>query len=445
MVETVTKDWFKQQQAEIRHAGAAEKRMEQLTKERTRPKRAAPAHPSGELGLKILSAAREADVSIDDLTVLSPNNDPYTAWRRRREAEWFAELFNRFVAAGATKHLRGFFYLLVSSRVVGPDDKPFINDDKHWQDLLRAAKAARWVGLIEFERIIDERNAASEIYVPGVTPISTSIGPGAGCEIPATAECALPGQALSGFVGRQSHRLIFYGEKSSLAAVLRPIAEEIGAEMILTTGESSDSYIAGMAKRASEDGRPAVVFYFSDFDPSGHQMPTSVSRKLQALKDLRYPSLDIKLYQVALTLEQVRELGLPSSPLKQTEKRASRWRQIHGHEQTEIDAMVELHPGALRAAVFDAIAPFYDADLARRVHEVAEEWRQKAVEALKAHPGYQDARERITDAWELASEAVEELHDQQRRAAEILADSVPPPPKLPAAEPKGEAEPPHRP
>jgi hypothetical protein len=35
--------------------------------------------------------------------------------------------------------------------------------------------------------------------------------------------------------------------------VLKPIAEEIGAEMILVTGESSDSHIAAMAKRASEE------------------------------------------------------------------------------------------------------------------------------------------------------------------------------------------------
>ena len=73
--------------------------------------------------------------------------------------------------------------------------------------------------------------------------------------------------------------------------------------------------IAGMAKRAAADDRPAVVFYFSDFDPSGHQMSVSVSRKLQALCDLR-PGLQISLRPVALTLEQVRDLGLPSSPLK---------------------------------------------------------------------------------------------------------------------------------
>src|SRR6516162_4706046 len=42
--------------------------------------------------------------------------------------------------------------------------------------------------------------------------------------------------------------------------------------------------IAGMASRANEDDRPAVVLYFSDFDPTGHQMPAHVSRKLQALR-----------------------------------------------------------------------------------------------------------------------------------------------------------------
>jgi hypothetical protein len=171
-------------------------------------------------------------------------------------------------------------------------------------------------------------------------------------------------------------------------------------------------------------------------------MPISVARKLQALRDLRYPDLKIKLYPAALTLEQIRELRLPSSPLKETEARAARWREIHGHDQTEIDAMVELHPDALRAAVFDAVAPFYDDNLDRRVGEVEREWRRKADEALKAHPGYQDASDRITDAWERVSDAAKELRDEQQQAAQILKDSVPPAPELPEAEPKGEAKPP---
>ena len=302
-------------------------------------------------------------------------------------------------------------------------------------------KAARWLGVVGFERIIDERNAPPEIYVPCVTPISTTIGPGAHCEIPATAETAVPSFCLLGFRGRQTHRIIFYGEKASLSAVLRPIAEMIGAEMILATGESSDTYIAAMAKRATEDGRPAVVFYFSEFDPSGHQMPVSVARKLQALRDLYYPNLSMRLYPVALTFDQIRALGLPSSPLKRTEKRARRWREIHGHDQTEIDAMVELHPDALRRATFDAIRPFYDADLDDRVLDVELKWRAEADKALRKHRGYQAASKLIRAAWEGASAAADDLRKAQRRAAEILTGSVPPPPELPEAKPASEAKP----
>jgi hypothetical protein len=443
LVEAVTKDWAKQRRAELRSAAAEANRRERLLKELRRPEKKGPPEPTGVLAQIICRAADEHAVSIDAFAVLSPANDPYTAWRRRHEAEWFASLFDRFVAAGATKHLRGLFYLLVSSpdRITAPDGKPFVNDYKHWQALQSASKAARWLGLIAFERIIDERNAPPEIYVPGVTPISASVDPGTGCQIPPKVETALPRLRLDGFCGRQTHRIIFYGEKSSLSVVLRPIAEKIGAEMILVTGESSDSHIAGVAKRVSEDGRPAVVCYFSDFDPSGHQMPVSVARKLQALRDLYYSDLSILLYQVALTLDQIRALGLPSSPLKETEKRANRWREAHGHDQTEIDAMVELHPDALRKSVFDAILPFYGADLDDCVLAAEMKWREEAEKALQAHPGYKGASLRIKLVWETASAAASKLHREQRQAAEILQDSIPPPPVLPEPAPTGKAKP----
>jgi len=223
--------------------------------------------------------------------------------------------------------------------------------------------------------------------------------------------------------------------------VLRPIAEQIGAEMILVTGESSDSHIAAMAKRASEDGRLAVVLYFSDFDPSRHQMPVSVARKLQALHDLYYSNLRIKLYPVALTLAQIRALGLPSSPLKETEKRASRWREAHGHDQTEIDAMVELHPEALRQAVSDATRPFYDPGLDERVRTAERIWQLTAGKALEAHPGYKGASKRIEAARKRVSVAASKLHSEQHQLADMLQDGIPAPPELPEAKPYGEAKP----
>jgi hypothetical protein len=442
MIEAVTKQWEKQRRAELRSEAATARRLQNLLKESPRRKKEPPPPPAGVLADKIIAEAEQSGLSVDDLTVLARDNDPYTAWERRREAEWFAGLFTRFVAPEATKHLRGFFYLLVTTTALtAPGGQPFVNDHKNWLALQRAAKAARWLGLVPFDRIIDARNPEPEIYVPGVTAISTGVRAGTSSEIPLDAADALPSCYIDGFRGRQTHRIIFYGEKSSLSVVVRPIAEALCAEMILTTGESSDTYIAAMVKRANEDGRPTVVLYFADFDPSGHQMSISVARKVQALRDLKYPDLNIKLYRVALTIDQVRDLGLPSSPLKATEKRATRWRETFGHEQTEIDAMVELQPDALRQAIFAAIAPFYDDTLDRRVRGAEENWRKAAARALRQHADYGDLSEGIETAWQCAREAVDQLHEAQEHAAEMLRANLPEPPELPKATPKGKPKP----
>jgi hypothetical protein len=440
LLKAVTKEWIKQRAAELRSDAAKARRDERLRKQQNRPERPETPQPTGTLATKITRAAMGAGVSIDELTVLSPGNDPYTAWRHRRQAEWFAALFARLVPTGKLIHLRAFFYLLIGRAKPGPAGKQFVNDEKHWQMLLIAAKAARWLDLVPFERIIDARNPRPVLYVPGPFTPATSVNPGEACEIPLAA-AALPRFSLDGFHGRQTHRIILYGEKSSLAEILDPIAREIGAELILTTGESSDTYIAGAAKRISADGRPAAVLYFSDFDPSGRQMPISVAQKLRAMRDLRYPDIKFKLHHVALTLEQVRRLGLPSSPFKATEKRARAWRQAMGHEQTEIDAMIGLHPEALRAAVYDAIAPYYDAQLDTRVLQAEGKWLKDVAAELKDDPGYQAGIERIKAARKAASDAAIELGKEQAKLAKILKKSVPEAPELPQAEPKGAKQP----
>ena len=172
--------------------------------------------------------------------------------------------------------------------------------------------------------------------------------------------------------------IIFIGEKSSLGSELRPLAEHIGAELLLPTGEISNTLIAGIAASAAADGRPAAVLYFCDFDPAGWQMPVSVSRKLQALRDLEHHDLQIEVHPVALTLDQVVAFGLPSTPLKETERRADRWQAIMGREQTEIDALIALRPGVVRSLAEQAITPFYDPTLQQRARELAAAWEAQA-------------------------------------------------------------------
>jgi hypothetical protein len=164
-----------------------------------------------------------------------------------------------------------------------------------------------------------------------------------------------------------------YGEKTSLAPVLRPLAERFGADLYLPTGEISDTQLHTMASNGAKDGRRLIVFTVADFDPAGWQMPISIGRKLQAFRDLLFPDLDFEVRPIALTREQAEDLDLPSTPLKETEKRADRWRAAMGREQTEVDALATLRPGDLTRIVTEAIAPFYDFDLPSRVRRRSRE------------------------------------------------------------------------
>ena len=78
----------------------------------------------------------------------------------------------------------------------------------------------------------------------------------------------------------------------------------------------------------------------------------------------------------------MRELGLPSTPLKETEKRADRWREAFGIEQTEIDALATLRPDVLREIVERAFDPYVDRGLEERVALAKDEWEEQAEEAL---------------------------------------------------------------
>jgi hypothetical protein len=205
--------------------------------------------------------------------------------------------------------------------------------------------------------------------------------------------------------------------------VLRPIAEEIGAEMLLPTGESSDTMIYGMAARAAEDGRPLAVLYFGDFDPSGNQMAISVARKLQAVRDLYFPDLRAEVHRVALTLDQVIALDLPESVLKETESRGESWREATGREQTEIDALAALRPDVLDQIAREAVRPFYDSTLARRARIAEEQWSTTANEWLQALPEYEAARVLLHEQHAIVMEAIDAFDEQREAAIALVTDA----------------------
>jgi hypothetical protein len=330
------------------------------------------------------AALDEPGRSLKDLTVLAPQNDPFRVDTpaRHRDGEWLA-ITARDLRLGDRKiHLRGLHYMLIGR--TKPDGSEYRNTDADWLWLQGdAAKAARWLGYIPFDQIVDQRNAEPvirEFRQPDPYPYMTV---GLEVEIPGADEIT-PRLGVADFRGVQPYHLVLIGEKSSLGDVLGPIAQAHEADLYLPTGEPSDTLLYRMAASAVQDGRPMAVLYFSDCDPSGWTMPLSVSRKLQAFKVL-YPGMpDFTIHRIALTPDQVRQYGLPSTPLKDTEKRADKWRQAWGVDQTEIDALASLRPDLLRQIARDAITPFYDRELYSRVQRAADTWTGEALEVVNS-------------------------------------------------------------
>jgi hypothetical protein len=337
----------------------------------------------------ILDDARRAmGLTLSDLTVLSSEHDPYrlATPRKRREAQWFAEQWSESDAP----HLRGFHYKLIG-RATKPDGSPYTGAYNDWRWLKGASAAARWLGLIPFEDFEDRRSDDPVIYRADrddteltadvvadfdASPPTIDVTEGDAGEISLT-------PTLGGMTAEQRYIIAIFGEKSSPADELRPVAVEMHADLYLGTGEQSITHVHDIAARAVADGRPLIVPVVTDCDPSGYQMAVSIARKLQALRDLKFPSLDFDVIHVGLTPDQVREFGLPSSPLSENEKRKARWTERMGVEQTEIDSLLALHPGALARLVRDALAPYFDPTLHRRVRRAEASWRDEAEAAIQ--------------------------------------------------------------
>jgi len=331
--------------------------------------------------------------------------------------------------------LRGLHYMILGE--IKPDGTPYENNERDWVWLSeKAGKAARWLGYIDFERIVDARNTPPVVRIFERPEPFPYIHVGVNVEIPDADEIR-PSIDFQDFTGVQPYKFVIVGEKTSLADVLTPIAESYAADLYLMTGEASDTYLHQMARIGAQDGRHMVIFYFADCDPAGWQMAVSVARKLQAFAAGRYPGLSYELRPVALTPGQVREYGLPSTPLKETEKRAGAWTRSMGVQQTEIDALATLRPDLLGKIARDAINPFFDHTLGRRVRDARQAWIREAQQALEAQMG-SDELDRIQQE---AAGKLDELRDEIKAINDALHIDVDrddlPPIVVPAAQLNG--------
>ena len=120
---------------------------------------------------------------------------------------------------------------------------------------------------------------------------------------------------------------------------------------------------------------------------------------------------------MALTPDQVGEYGLPSTPLKASERRGDRWQQAMGVQQTEVDALATLQPGLLTSITRAAIAPFYDPTLDERVTAARWAWLDEAQAVVDTRLNaevLEAIRAEVADKIETVREQVDAVKDALR-------------------------------
>ena len=139
-----------------------------------------------------------------------------------------------------------------------------------------------------------------------------------------------------------------------------------GLPILALGGYASQSYVGDIIWHVQRQGRPAVLLYAGDHDPSGWDIPRDFVERTDCWK---------AVHRVALTPEQIAEQSLPESVGKESDSRATGFVARFGElVQVELDA---LPPDVLRELFDDAIGSYWDVSAFEAV--VAAERRERAV------------------------------------------------------------------
>jgi hypothetical protein len=138
-------------------------------------------------------------------------------------------------------------------------------------------------------------------------------------------------------------------EKDALAGVLLEETKVWDVPLMVTRGYSSLSYLYEAADFISDLEKPAYLYYFGDYDPSGLDIPRNVEKRLREFA----PDSEINFERVAVTEAQIQAWGLPTRPTKRTDSRTKSFK----GESVEVDA---IPPKQLRELASDCIIQHID-------------------------------------------------------------------------------------
>jgi hypothetical protein len=216
---------------------------------------------------------------------------------------------------------RGVGYKLFTAGLIPSMDRP------EMARVYRLLKQARERGIVPWEWIVDENR--------GLERVST-------WDNPADYAHTVARSYRRDFWNQQPHRVQVWSEKGTPRGLLRPVLDHYAVGFNPVHGFDSATDVRNISE--DDDGRPLIILYVGDRDPSGMFM----SEVDLPNRFAKYNGDHITLRRIALTAEQLE--GLPSFPAsdKRKDTRHPWFVRNFGHRCWELDAM---DPNDLRALV----------------------------------------------------------------------------------------------
>lgn len=297
-----------------------------------------------------------------DLLVLDERNDPFYVGSRAQyaNAEWARELYRLLAPKGPVHIRRLHYFALAQPQHRKPNGTVYSNTTANWKFLICACKFARYLKLLPYEGFVDRRNL-----------FDNPSGPHAEAEpyrgycrrfVFDTMEKLCKRYMKSMMAKLMGASVEIWVEKSTAADLVAPVSEKYGINVVTSMGDISLTAVWNFIRRVSDIRKPVRIFFISDFDPAGENMPISVARKIEFL--LRQyklnKKLDIKLKPLLLTRRQCETFRLPGIPVLEKFGKNCSFAKYHGQSVVELHALEVARPGYVRQLVESRMKEYID-------------------------------------------------------------------------------------
>jgi len=242
------------------------------------------------------------------------------------------------------------------------------NDINHYKRVINAMTDARWEGVVDMESFIDRERSMFGRTDADEKDVDDEIERGR-----EQVKAWMESYHLERWSNQDNYVEVWI-EKKALQGVFEGPCSRRSVGLAPCKGYPSITFIHEAKKRfedAIDDGKEIHILYYGDYDPSGEDIPRSLEANLNRM------GIDLQVHHIALNPQQIREMGLPGVPPKQSDSRTRNW---DGAGAVELDAV---EPKTLEQMCLDSIDEYFDEDKYQELREREQEERAKYQKELK--------------------------------------------------------------